>query len=142
VIGLSEELVHAPHYSNYAHANVPRLVALTLLSAIGITYFNHQSVMRFYYKAAKGVDDYEWQNTYSMLMSHAPLAGLSYETVLESIPPETAMLSISAGADECFADVTPLLRPLFPTGALITMPDATHVSILFNERSQTESQSL
>lgn len=99
MLGLSDELIIEPNASNFGHPNVPRLIALVLLDAVGVTYFNHQSAIRFYIKPAKDVDNFEWQNNFNMVMSHAPLIGMSYERVIEEIPDDTRVLSISAGAD-------------------------------------------
>jgi len=133
MMGAGDELVKEECLSNFALSHTLRFMALMILNAIGITAFNGQPVMRGFKRPANSVDDYSHEYSYSMALSHAPLFALNYRAVLAKIPSGIRVMSVSAGMDEGFPDPNHFLKDVFPSGDYVTLPDATHMGILFDE---------
>ena len=132
-MGMNPELVKEPASSNFARAHVTRIIALKTLNIMGISVFNHQSVVRCFTRPTKSIEEYTGEYDYNMVISHGPMISLDYKAVLAKIPVKARIMSVSAGADEVFTDATPLLKPLFPSAHYVTIERATHMGILFDE---------
>mmetsp|Transcript_10837 Transcript_10837/g.12264 ORF Transcript_10837/g.12264 Transcript_10837/m.12264 type:complete len:355 (-) Transcript_10837:274-1338(-) len=135
MMGLHPEFIRGTAASNFVSVNLARIISISILNTMGITWFNHQQTTRFFKKiGVKGVDDYHNHCTYNLGISHGPMFALDYKTIVAYVPEGTRVLSISAGSDEALADLTPVLQPLSTHLEHATLSGATHMGILFEEK--------
>jgi len=120
-------------FSNYVEFHLPRLNALMILNTLGITAFNKQSVLRGFRQSTNDIDEYTWEYSYNMALSHAPGIFVNYKVLLSKIPSNTHILAVWAGSDEAFMDQTHVLKPLCKSSLHVTIPGESHMGILFNE---------
>ncbi|WP_082926039.1 alpha/beta hydrolase [Halomonas sp. G11] len=114
----------------WAEPGVARIVAISMLNAIGITHFNGADVLRFNLPPEYRDGSETLAYSYRLMSGFSPA---DFRQALDSV--QVPVLVVTGAEDEAlYADqFEPVLRPLVPHADITTVEGASHLGLVVSE---------